>query len=52
MADEIFVKLSTEEKKTNFKSKCILEGLKMRDVIEKAVDEFIEKGKYCEFMRK
>ena len=47
----LFINVSTEEKKRNFKSKCVDEGLKMRVVVEMAIDEFLKKGKKSCFVK-
>ncbi len=55
MADEdigsqLFVKLNGDNKKNDFKSKCALLGLSMSEVIDKAVNEFLKKGKESCFL--
>ncbi len=52
MGTQLFIKLSSEEKKRQFKEKCVNLGYDMRVVIEMAVDEFLKKGKDCEFIKK
>ena len=51
MGTQLFVKLSSEKKKRDFKTKCVEEGYDMKEVIEQAVEEFLKKGKDSSFIK-
>ncbi len=51
MSTLLFVRLSSEENKRNFKTKCAEEGYDMREVVVKAIDEFLKNGKESCFIK-
>ena len=51
MGTQLFIRLSTEDKKHKFKQKCLDLKIDMRDVVEKAVDEVIKNGKDSCFLK-
>ena len=51
MGTELFIKLSSKEKKRKFKTKCSELGYEMKEVVEMAVDEVIKNGKNSCFLK-